>query len=386
LQEIKEAIVLAAGSSRRMGELSNDKPKCLLPYKDETILGRIIRQLKENGVENVIVSVGYMKERIIEHLKNIKGINIITVVNERYKEDVNIYSMMLTLKKIKGGFVIFEADTIMEDHLVQYVTGADFEGKSVWFTNGPFTERQYGGILRSDEKGNIIDIKIVKDYEKKYSDYRKLTGIMRIAQHQLDPFRRLVNEYVNKTIQQYYLIPWIEHLKKLPCMEGNAEHYIFKTFNKQEEYMDIINMEFDQKILMKEDVELAKVSELRHIEEFNEERVKILVEKIEKEGVWTKPLYIEKKHNLVLDGQHRLQVALRLGIKYVPVQCFQYEDVKVWSLRKDEEVNIPTVIKKASEGKPYPYKTVKHKFSNVISKCNIPLSSLINKNKEDILV
>jgi choline kinase len=376
LQEIKEAIVLAAGSNRRMGELCNDKPKCLLPYKDETILGRIIRQLKENGVENVIVSVGYMKERIREYLKNIKGINILTVENDRYKEDVNIYSMKLALKQVKGAFVIFEADTVMEDDLVQYVTGADFEGKSVWFTRSPFTKRQYGGILRSDEKGNIIDIRIVQNYEKEYKGYRKLTGLMRIAEHQLGIFRRLVNEYVSKTIKQYYLIPWIEHLEELPCIEGNVEHYKFRTFNIQEEYMEIINMEFDQNTPTEKKVKLAKVDELKHIEGFNEERVKSLIEKIEKEGVWTKPLYVEKSHNLVLDGQHRLQAALRLGIKYVPVQCFNYKDVKIWSLRKEEEVNIPTVIKKANEGKPYPYKTVKHKFPNVISKCDIPLNSL----------
>ncbi len=47
LNEIKEVIILAAGRSRRMEELSNSEPKCLLPYGGERILERLVRQIKK---------------------------------------------------------------------------------------------------------------------------------------------------------------------------------------------------------------------------------------------------------------------------------------------------------------------------------------------------
>ena len=47
------ALVLAAGSSRRMGQ-----PKALLPIGDETFLARIVRILREGGADTVAVVVG----------------------------------------------------------------------------------------------------------------------------------------------------------------------------------------------------------------------------------------------------------------------------------------------------------------------------------------
>ena len=384
MNEIQQVIILAAGSSRRMGDLTKDKPKCLLPYKGTPILTRLVYQLKEVGVKKIVVTVGYQKERVIECLQGIRDVEIKIVVNERYEEDVNIHSMHLALQEISYPCVIFEADTIMEDHLPVYLTGADFEGQSVWFTQGSFVKGQYGGILKSDAYGNISDIAIVPEYDERYSDYRKLTGLMRIGPGELELFKQLVTEYAARSIKQYYLIPWIEHLKGLPCIEGNAEHYIFRTFNQAEEYSKIVNLEFDQNDPVDQRIELVEVGKLKHIEGYSEERVHWLLEKIRQENVWTKPLYIEKDHYLVLDGQHRLQVALRMGLNFVPVQAFVYEDVKVWTLRKEEKVNVPTVIQRANSGDIYPYKTVKHKFPNVINNCQIPLSSLKCEYKEEI--
>lgn len=376
MNEIKEVIILAAGSSKRMGDLTKDKPKSLLPYKDETILGRLIRQLRENNIEKIIIVVGYKKEQIAELVESIEGIEIEIIENNLYTLDMNIYSMKLASEVIFRPFVIFEADTIMEKVLVQYVTGSDFEGTSVWFTQDNFKEGQYGGILKSDKYGQIIDIEIVPKYDTQYDNYKKLTGLMRVGPNELEKFKKLIDKYAKRSIEQYYLIPWIENLADLPCIEGNAEHYAFKTFNKPEEYLQIKNSDFDQENEIVKEVEFVEVDKLKHIEGFDEERIKKLMKKIIEENIWNKPLFIEKTHNLVLDGQHRLQVALRLGLKYVPIQRFHYNEVKVWTLRKEEKVDIDTVIKRANEEDTYPYKTVKHKFPYITSKCEIKLSDL----------
>jgi choline kinase len=225
--EVQQAIILAAGSSKRMGDFTNNLPKCMLPYKNETIIRRLVRQLKEKGIKKIILVVGYQKEKIIEELKDIEGIHIRVVVNEIYEQDTNIHSMRLALKEVDGTCVVFEADTIMEDKLVEYVAGSDFEDVSAWFTKGKFNSQQYGGILNTDRYGKITDIKIVPEYHQDYKNYSKLTGIMRVGKKELEIFKKLVEEYANRTIKQYYLIPWIENLNLLPCIEGNAQHYLF---------------------------------------------------------------------------------------------------------------------------------------------------------------
>lgn len=376
MQEIRQAVILAAGSSRRMGDLTKNYPKCLLPYNDELILARLIRQLINCGIQKIVISVGYHKEKIKTMVETITNAEIILVENDRYEEDVNIYSMKLALDKITDSFCIFEADTIMENALVKYVTGDDFEGKSVWFTKGKFNSSQYGGILNTDKFGNINDIKIVPEYKEIYKDYSKLTGLMRVNKKELTFFKQLVNGYCTNTIKQYYLIPWMVNLINLPCIEADVQHYLFQTFNKPEEYEKIKTINFDEDEINDAPIEMIDTDKLKHIEQHNNKRVKELLSKIKSEGVWTKPLYIEKNHNLTLDGQHRLEVAKKLGLKKVPCQLFDYQNVKVWSLRKEEIVNPEEVIKRVDEGNIYPYKTVKHKFPKVVSECKIKLKEL----------
>jgi hypothetical protein len=126
-----------------------------------------------------------------------------------------------------------------------------------------------------------------------------------------------------------------------------------------------------------ERVKLVEVRNLIHIEGFSQKRVAWLVDKITKEGAWTLPLAIDDKHNLVLDGQHRLEAARILNLKYVPAVHFKYESVETWSLRPDSHpLSVKDVISKALAGNPYPYKTVKHRFTPPLPSCNISLKEL----------
>ncbi len=123
-------------------------------------------------------------------------------------------------------------------------------------------------------------------------------------------------------------------------------------------------------------IEFCETSLLRHIEGHSKRRVDSLCEKILSEGIWTKPLAVESMHNLVLDGQHRMEVALRLGFKRVPIIRYVYADVSIRSLRKKHQFDWKIVTERALNGDIYPYKTVKHDFSAPLPKCSYSLSEL----------
>ena len=61
--KIQNAIILAAGVSSRFVPICFETPKALLSVKGEIMLERQIRQLKEKGIEEIIIVVGYMKEK-----------------------------------------------------------------------------------------------------------------------------------------------------------------------------------------------------------------------------------------------------------------------------------------------------------------------------------
>ncbi|MCX5815339.1 MAG: hypothetical protein NTX75_03730 [Proteobacteria bacterium] len=123
-------------------------------------------------------------------------------------------------------------------------------------------------------------------------------------------------------------------------------------------------------------IELVDVGSLRHIEGFSRRRVEWLREKILKEEFWVKPIAIDAHNFLVLDGQHRMEVALALELKKVPAVKYEYARVEVWSLRKKYQFDWQLVTERALVGDIYPYKTVKHRFPEPLPLCQYSLEEL----------
>jgi len=72
------AIVLAAGSSRRMGV-----QKVLLPFGGKSVIGHIVDQLLTSSVDKVHVVVGHQADRIRRELS---GSEVTIVTNTQYEE------------------------------------------------------------------------------------------------------------------------------------------------------------------------------------------------------------------------------------------------------------------------------------------------------------
>lgn len=64
---VKKAVILAAGRGTRMRELTDDLPKPMIPVNGTPILESIVTGLRDNGVEEFLIVVGYRKEVIEQH-------------------------------------------------------------------------------------------------------------------------------------------------------------------------------------------------------------------------------------------------------------------------------------------------------------------------------
>jgi mannose-1-phosphate guanylyltransferase len=63
-----KALILAGGEGKRLRPLTNDKPKPLLEVGGKPIIEWQIEWMKKYGVSSFVISAGYMKEKLIEHL------------------------------------------------------------------------------------------------------------------------------------------------------------------------------------------------------------------------------------------------------------------------------------------------------------------------------
>jgi len=95
------------------------------------------------------------------------------------------------------------------------------------------------------------------------------------------------------------------------------------------------------------------------------------------DNYWLEVIKVEK-HNLILDGHHRFEIAKRLGLKKIPCVVFDYKDIKMWSLRDNVLIkNKEEVINNSLKGNIYPNKTVKHRFPDMDYSCRINLKELM---------
>lgn len=70
---IKKAVVLAAGKGTRMGDLTEDLPKPMVEVRGTPILESIVQGLQSNGIEEILLIVGYKKEVIENHFGDGSG-------------------------------------------------------------------------------------------------------------------------------------------------------------------------------------------------------------------------------------------------------------------------------------------------------------------------
>lgn|GEM_PF-133775 len=139
---IDNAIILAAGMSTRFVPLNFEKPKGLLEVHGETLIERQILQLKEKGINEIIVVVGHMKE-CFEYLVEKHG--VILVETEDYATKNNHASVFAARKYLKNT-IITSSDLYFSENIFQtYAYDAYY---CTIFIPGKTAER---GIITDDD-------------------------------------------------------------------------------------------------------------------------------------------------------------------------------------------------------------------------------------------
>ncbi|MFC1739683.1 NTP transferase domain-containing protein [Planctomycetota bacterium] len=112
-----KAVILAAGRGERLASMGWDKPKCLLKFGNKTLLENIIESLLENGIDKVVVVVGFKQELVLEALEQ-QPVTFNIVVNKDYAETNTINSLYLAREFLDEDFVYFNADVLFDRQII----------------------------------------------------------------------------------------------------------------------------------------------------------------------------------------------------------------------------------------------------------------------------
>lgn len=101
---IKRAIIMAAGIGKRMHPVTFDIPKPLIEVNGKKMIDTVVEALHKNGISEIYVVVGYLKEQFYKWAENKAGITIIE--NPIYDTCNNISSLYAAKDFIEEAFIL----------------------------------------------------------------------------------------------------------------------------------------------------------------------------------------------------------------------------------------------------------------------------------------
>ena len=116
-----QAIILAAGMGKRLGELTQGNTKCMIRVGGETLIERVLRQLDALHLSRIIIVIGYKGAELQEYLANVSvQTPIVFVENPIYDKTNNIYSLYLAKDYMREqDTLLLESDIILEDAVLR---------------------------------------------------------------------------------------------------------------------------------------------------------------------------------------------------------------------------------------------------------------------------
>ena len=235
------AIYLVAGRGSRLGDMTADCPKCLIPINSVPLLTRSLRQLSRLGVKKVILVIGYRSELFQDHYESsYMGMEICYVFNPDWSTTNNLVSFDLAVPYIDTDYILLEGDLIYTDDAISRMHSVDSMAIS------PLQDHMDGTVVTLDED-HFVRMMYVRSA---------------IVQHQgLEPRYKTVNIYCFSLSTHNKIVR--SEVKRF-LAQGKHQSYYEETFaeaiEQQALYMKAISFA-DQlwyEIDTQEDLEKAK--------------------------------------------------------------------------------------------------------------------------------
>ena len=112
------AILLAASRGKKLGPLTEQRPKCMLDVRGEPLLQRLVWTLNGSGLRDVTVVRGYRKETIA--LAGIEAVD-----NDRFAETGEAASLACACNRLDGPCLISYGDILFRRHVLDGLLAAD---------------------------------------------------------------------------------------------------------------------------------------------------------------------------------------------------------------------------------------------------------------------
>ena len=216
-----QAVILAAGMGKRLGEYTKDNTKCMVKVNGMALIDRLLCQLSGCRLNRVVIVVGYQGDKLIEHIgdRYSDRLKIEYVRNPIYDKTNNIYSLALAKDKLQeDDTLLIESDLIFDDRMFPLLLDNPYPNLALVAKYRTWMD---GTMVRIDDDCNIVNF--VTKSAFKYSDvehYYKTVNIYKFSKdflvHKYIPF---LDAYCSALGNNEYY----EQVLRVICMLDNSE-------------------------------------------------------------------------------------------------------------------------------------------------------------------
>ena len=172
-----KVVIMAGGRGTRISELFSDIPKPMIPVCGVPVLEREILSLKEQGFTDIILTVGYKAEKIINHFEDGQryGVHIEYFIE---KEPLGNAGALFQMKdKLVEDFLLLNADAMFNVDFNRFVAFHKRHGGLVSLFTHPNNHPYDSGLIISNEKKQVMQWLSKEDNRPEYYENRVNAGL-----------------------------------------------------------------------------------------------------------------------------------------------------------------------------------------------------------------
>jgi choline kinase len=190
------AIILAAGRGQRLQQAA-EMPKCLLRFAGMSLLERHLRMLKNAGVTDVVLALGFHHEQVEAELEALAWQpRPQIVINERYELGSVLTVHTVAQAMIGGGDVLLmDADVLYDERIMRALVAGDGPANRVLIDRD--FEAGDEPVKVCVEQGVPIELRKQLPPGLQYDTIGESVGFFRFAEAGAVRLAQLVKEYVD---------------------------------------------------------------------------------------------------------------------------------------------------------------------------------------------
>jgi choline kinase len=200
-----KAVILAGGQGTRLKPITNEKPKCMVEVGSRPILAYQIESLLNLGIDEIIIVVGYKKEKISEYIKtNFPNENITLITNDDFMSTGPVDGLKISFDYVRNNdFIYLNSDVVFDRRILKKVLESEYKSCTA-IQQTDWDEEEVNVIY--DENYSITNIS--KDIDKD-STMGEFIGVTKISKNFLKEMSNLFNTNPRGTF--FFAVDLIKH-------------------------------------------------------------------------------------------------------------------------------------------------------------------------------